>query len=229
MKRIVGYTRVSTAEQALSGLSLEYQEDQIRGYAQAKGLTLLEVISDPGESGGKQFQKRAGGKRVQALMSGDEVDGVVAVKLDRLFRNAQDCLSTVDQWDQDGKAFHLVDMAGASIDTSTAMGRFFLTLMAGMAEMEKNLISERTRAALSVKKKRGERTGGIPYGYEVLPGGKKLRVNENEQQIIEHIDKLFSEGISLREICRRLNAEGIPARGKSWHPTSVARIAKRVD
>ena len=73
------------------------------------------------------------------------------LKLDRMFRNAGDCLATVEAWDRAGVALHVVDLGGNAIDTTSAAGRFMLVVLAGAAEMERNLIRERTKAALAVK------------------------------------------------------------------------------
>ena len=64
---------------------------------------------------------------------------VVVLKLDRAFRNAVDCLATVEKWDKSRIALHIVDLAGNSIDSTTAAGKFMLTVLAGTAEMERNL------------------------------------------------------------------------------------------
>ena len=76
---------------------------------------------------------------------------------------------------QESIALHLVDLGGQTLDTSSAMGRFFLTVMAGAAELERNLIRERTSEAMSYVKSQGLKTGGdVPYGYAVAVDGKTL-------------------------------------------------------
>ncbi|MCH9003026.1 MAG: recombinase family protein, partial [Planctomycetes bacterium] len=86
-------------------------------------------------------------------------DSVVMLKLDRGFRNAGDCLTTVEQWERKGIALHVADLGGNAIDTTSAAGRFMLVVLAGAAEMERNLTRERTRAALAVKKSNVQRVG----------------------------------------------------------------------
>src|SRR6266576_5058844 len=71
------------------------------------------------------------------------------MKLDRLFRDAEDALRQTKAWDRTGISLHLVDIGGQSMNTGSAMGRMFLTLMAGFAELERNLIAERTTAVLA--------------------------------------------------------------------------------
>src|SRR5262245_39614025 len=137
----IGYTRVSTDEQVTSGVSLDAQEAAIRAYCAMRGLDLAEMIVDAGVSAGQPLSSREGGERV-----GDVgIAAVVAYKLDRVFRDCADCLAVVRDWDERDVALHLVDLGGQTIDTGTAMGRFFLTVMAGAAELERNLIGERTK------------------------------------------------------------------------------------
>jgi DNA invertase Pin-like site-specific DNA recombinase len=152
---------------------------------------------------------------------------VVAYKLDRLFRDCADCLAVTATWDRRDVSLHLVDLGGQAIDTATAMGRFFLTVMAGAAEMERNLIRERTTAALAHKAARGERVGQVPFGYEVAPCGVLLAPLEAEQAVIRVIQDARAVGLSYRAIADSLNADKVPARGTRWHPTTVSRILKR--
>ena len=95
-----------------------------------------------------------------------EIDAIIIVKLDRMFRCTVDALNTAQDFDRRGVALHSIH---ESLDTQSAMGKFFFTLTAALAEMERGLIGERTKAALARKKERGEKTGGcVPYGYDIL-------------------------------------------------------------
>jgi len=85
------------------------------------------------------------------------------VKLDRLFRNATDALQKSAEWDKAKLALHILDMDGSNIDTASAVGKMFFTMTAGFAEMERNLISERTKAALSFKKASRRHTHASRY------------------------------------------------------------------
>ena len=137
-------------------------------------------------------------------------------KLDRLFRDCADCLTVTGQWDHAEVALQLVDMGGQAIDTSTDMGRFFLTVMAGAAEMERNLVRERTAAGMAHKKAKGERVGAVPFGYRVADDGLSLEPNPAEQRVVARVKVLRAEGLTLQAITDRLNADGTPARVKRW-------------
>jgi site-specific DNA recombinase len=225
--QVVGYCRVSTEEQANEGVSLEAQEAALRAYCTMRGLTLAEMVIDAGISAGKALASREGGQRVLELVKQSKVGAVVAWKLDRLFRDAGDCLNVTGDWDKRGIALHLVDMGGQAIDTSTAMGRFFLTVMAGAAEMERNLIRERTTSGMAFKRSKGERVGAIPFGHRLAADGVALELEPAEQEVIAMVKTLRADGFTLQQIVDRLTLDGVPSRGKAWHLTSVVRILKR--
>lgn len=225
MIKAISYVRVSTVEQASEGISLAAQTDAIRAYAAFKGMTLVHELSDPGVSAGKPLQEREGGRRLFAYAGYPHISAVIAFKLDRLFRDAADCLAVTKEWDELEVDLHLVDLGGQPVDTSTAMGRFFLTIMAGVAEMERNLIRERTKAAMSHLKSLGKRVGGIPYGYKLAPDGRTLVKEAEEQRVIANIRALRRQGLSLRKISAALAAKGMRSRnGKPFQATQIQRI-----
>lgn len=226
-KQAVGYVRVSTQEQ-VEGISPAAQTSAIEAYCTMRKLNLVTIVVDPGVSGGRPLAKRRGGSQVLKLVREKKVDAVVSYKLDRLFRDASDCLLVTKAWDESGIALHLIDLGGQAVDTTSPMGRFFLTVMAGAAEMERSLISERTCMVLKYKRDRGERLGMIPYGFQCKKKSKLLEPNPNEQKVIMWIKECRIDGFTAQEIVDELNNEHIPARGKCWHVTTVRRILRRV-
>ena len=231
--KAIGYIRVSTDEQAREGVSLDAQEATLKAYCTMRGLELVELVIDAGVSAGKPLHKRQGGQRVLDAVASGEAQAVVAYKLDRLFRDCADCLAVVRGWNAKGIALHLVDMGGQTIDTSTAMGRFFLTVMAGAAELERNLIGERTKAALAHLRAQGVRIGppalGMVATQETDEHGRRLLApSESEQATVERIISLKAQGRTLREIAGQLTAEGRKTkRGGDWHASTVRLVAKR--
>jgi site-specific DNA recombinase len=166
-KLAVGYIRVSTEEQAHEGVSLEAQEDCIRAYCLMTRLELVRVIRDEAVTGATLIADRKGGAELLAAIGPDAAAHVAAVRLDRLLRDAGDALTQTRTWDRAGVALHLIDMGGQVMNTSTAMGHMFLTMVAGFAELERNLIAERTKAALAHKKAKGEAVGRAPRGLRI--------------------------------------------------------------
>lgn len=225
----VAYIRVSTEEQALEGVSLDAQEQTLRAYCTMRQLALVDLVREAGVSGGVPLAQRPGGQRVLELVRKRKVQAVVAWKLERLFRDCADGLQVVGQWDKAGVALHLVDLGGQAVDTKTAMGRFFLTVMAGSAELERNQIRERTAAAMRHKARLGEYTGGaVPYGSRLGPDGVQLAPIDDEQAVIGEAQALRQEGLSLRAIARTLEQRGrAPRQGQTWHPEQVKRLVGR--
>lgn len=222
--KAVGYIRVSTEDQAREGISLEHQRAKIKSYCELKDLDLIEIVEDPGISA--KNLNRPGVQKVLKMTRKREVDAVVAYKLDRMFRSTEDALKTTRKFDKWGISFHSIL---ETLDTKSAMGKFFFTLTAALAEMERGIIGERTKAALHHKKARNEKTGGnIPFGYDLSPTGH-LVPNKAEQKAICLIHNLRIKGYSLREICREMQKEGYRTKtGKTaWNPKTVSVVLQR--
>jgi DNA invertase Pin-like site-specific DNA recombinase len=226
--KAVAYIRVSSDEQADFGISLDAQATKLHAYAQVKGFELAAVISDPAVSGHMPLGERAGGRRLLDLVEAGTVEHVLAVKLDRLFRNALNCLQLVEVWTRQGVGLHILDMGGNAVDTSSAMGKMFLTMAAGFAEMERNLIAERTKAALERKRERGERLGGhLPYGYEVAAGSKRLLESATDKKLLARARRLQRAGMSVRAIAAKLASEGyVTRRGRPMTKSTVGNLLK---
>lgn len=223
----VGYVRVSTEDQAKEGVSLENQKSKIRTYAELKEIALVSIIEDAGISA--KNLNRPGVQKVLKMARRKEVDAVIVYKLDRIFRSTIDALETTKNFDRWGVAFHSIH---ETLDTQSAMGRFFFTLTAALAEMERRLIGERTAAALRHMRANGQKTGGlVPFGYYLDEDGRNLKENTAEQEVLFFIKQLQQRGNSLRSICRQLKAKGyLTKTGKSkWHHQSLKQILSRMD
>lgn len=218
------YIRVSTDEQASEGISIEAQEAKLQVYCQQRGLQVVETIIDAGISGGKYLSQRPGGQKLIDLLKARKASHVVAVKLDRLFRNAADGLWTIENWDNDGISTHLIDINGMGLDTSSPMGRMMLTMMAGFAQLERSMIRDRTKTALNHKKSTGKKYCQSVYGIDFDAEGNAV-VNADEQQTINLIFALRKAGKSLRAIASHLSSLGIATkRGGNWAAATIKRI-----
>lgn len=222
MKKAVGYVRVSTSEQVLEGISLDNQKAKIKGYCDLNDLELLEIIEDAGKSG--KNLSRDGIDTILWKIKKKEIDAVVVYKLDRLSRNVIDTLTLIETIEKAGITFHSLN---EKIDTSTAMGRFFLNITASLAQMERDLISERTKDALQMKIANNERAGQVPFGWRLAKDGNTLIPHEGEQEVIKAITRLRSQGLSYRAICEALYRAGYIPQGKYWHPQTVKNILKK--
>lgn len=220
MQNAVAYVRVSTDEQAREGVSLDAQSERLRAYCTMTGLTVESLIREEGISGSISLAHRPGGKEMMRLVRAGKVQHIVALKLDRLFRDAEDALRQTREWDQAGIALHLVDMGGQSLNTASAIGRLFLTMTAAFAELERNLTAERTKAALLHKKIHRQAYSPTPMGFR--REDDRLVEVPTELSIVERIHAMHATGSSLRSIADRLNEENIPGKkGGRWYASTV--------
>jgi DNA invertase Pin-like site-specific DNA recombinase len=224
-KKAVGYARVSTQEQASHGVSLEAQRDRIHAYGQMAGLELVDIISDQGISGSVPLMEREGGHRLSGLISkrNSMVTHVVALKLDRCFRDACDALEQTRMWDKEGITLHLIDMGGQTLSSSGAVGRMFLTMLAAFAELERNLIAERTASAMQHKKRNRAVYNHTPLGFTRQAG--LLIEDPAEMETIARIRDMLREGTTLARIATILNETNTPTkRGGNWYASTVRQI-----
>ena len=224
-RRVLGYIRVSTEEQANSGLSLESQRQKLQQYCDLHDHDLVDIVEDAGESA--KNLNRPGMKQVIKAIDNKSVDVVLVVKLDRLTRSTRDLGDLLDRFGRRG-----VDLAAVSesLDTSTAAGRMVVNMIGVVAQWEREAIGERTSAALQAKRQRGERySGRSPYGWQYVDG--RMVENNDEQQTICLVESMVSnEKLSLRAISSRLADRGIINRsGKPFAASSIKRIIESIE
>ncbi len=222
-QKIIGYVRVSTQEQADSGLSIAAQNLRLTQFAEYKGLQLVDVIHDENVSASIPLADRPGGAQL-LTRTRDGSLGVAAVKLDRLFRDALDCLATIKLWNSQGVGLHLLDLG---VDTTTAQGKAFLTNAAAYAELERNLIAERTREALKQVRAQGGVLGGDGFGWRRADatdaaGRRVIELVPEEFSTLVECRTLRDMGWTLQRIADKFNSEGRRTkRGGKWHPSTV--------
>ncbi len=218
MIKAIGYIRVSTDEQAKEGVSLENQEQKIRDYCKLKDFEIIEIIQDAGISA--KNLRRPGAQKVLEMARNKLVDAVVVYKLDRMFRSTVDALETTKQFDKWNVSFHSIE---ETIDTKSAMGKFFFTLTAALAEMEREIIGERTRDVLQRKKANGEVYGHVPFGFKKFKG--KLLNHDAEQKIVQTVLGMREKGFNFSRISRELNHMGFKTKkGNQWFPQTVKNV-----
>lgn len=231
-----GYARVSTDRQAAQGISLEGQDAEIREYYDRrladKGVVWGGVYIDGGVSAYKKvFADRKAGKRI--VERAEPGDHVCMVSIDRGFRSTVDALLTIYDWAHRGVHVHVTR---CQIDTTTPLGKYFVTTMAAFAELERNMTSERTREAMRrngtiekiMQKKRqtGVFNGRPGYGYRLAGRkGRRRRVPDyDERRIIRLIVELKDQrGLTFEEIYWHLFRAGVRTRDdREWSCTRVA-------
>ncbi len=220
----IAYARVSTEEQARGGVSLDVQRASARKYCDLHCLRLDRIYADEGISGKRADNRPELQEAIQAACSARGV--LVVYSLSRLARSTRDAIDIADQL---AKASADLVSISEKIDTTNGMGRFFFTTIAALAQLERDLISERTAAAMSHKRDRRERVSHqIPLGYDLADDGVQLVENKAEQRLLRRIRKLHGQGLSSRQIIERLERAGHePKNGGRWHPKVVLGICQR--
>lgn len=219
--RIAAYLRVSTDMQARSGLGLADQRSKVLAMATVKGWPQPTFYVDEGISGTKESRQRpALGQMMDAAARG-EIDAIIVNSIDRLARKARLTLELAEELQRSGVT--LVSCK-ESIDTTTPAGQLFLTVLAGMAQFERDLIAERTRVALAEHSRRdGESGGRLPYGYVREANG--LHVDRTQARVVRLIFSLREQRMTLRTIAGQLNKRGYASpQGTHWHHSSVAAV-----
>lgn len=226
------YLRVSTDEQAQSGLGLEAQRAACEARARALGAHSVSVFADEGVSGSTPIAEREG--LVAALESLGKGDCLIVAKRDRI---ARDYL--VAGWvdlEVARAGARLISAAGEGTDSDEPMAKVMRGIVDLFAQYERDMIRARTAAALRAKRARGEKTGGaVPFGYRVacvtVTDGserKTLVADKGEQAAIARARELHAQGLGLRRIASALAADGFTGRGgRRLAATTVARLLQR--
>ena len=217
--KAVGYIRVSTQKQVSEGVSMDAQRAKIEAWCLANDYELTAIYEDAGISGSRSDREGLQ-KAIQATGSGD---AIVFYSLSRFVRGTKDTLQLAETLKKRGtKMISLTE----NLDTVTAAGKMLFTIMAGVNEFERNIISERTIAALSHKKAKGEKYGPVPFGYKEVQG--RLIEVEKESAIVAEILVLREQGHTLAGIAGQLNTRGIKSkRGGRWYASSVSYLINR--
>ena len=224
----IGYVRVSTAEQATDGVSLEAQRTRIQAWCNANGYRLATVHTDAGISG-KRADNRPALQRALAAACDRRGSALIVYSLSRLARSTKDAIAIAERLDKAG-----ADLVSLSerIDTTTAAGKMVFRMLAVLAEFERDLVSERTTAAMAVLRANGQRVSGrIPYGFDLADDGATLLENPEEQRIILDIRSLRAEGATLKRIAETLRERGVQTKNGRpyWQAQSIRRIILRHD
>lgn len=208
--RAYGYLRVSTEEQGDSRAGLEAQEATIREECGRRGWTLVEVRTDV--ASGKSLRRRDELGRTLRDLAAGRADVLVVAKLDRLSRSVSDFAGIMETAKDEGWSVRVLDL---DVDMTTSMGELVANIMISLAQWERRVIGERTKAALVAVKARGERLG------------RKDNVSPETRRLIR---VLRESGLSWARIANRLTAEGVPtAQGGRWHGATVRKIHQSWD
>jgi DNA invertase Pin-like site-specific DNA recombinase len=210
--KVIGYVRVSTADQVDRGAGLEAQREALSAAAAQRGWDLVDVVTDEGESGGKSHEKRPGLCEAIARIEAGEAEALAVAKLDRLSRSVRDLADLAERSKPKGKrkgwGLILLDI---DVDTSSPSGEFMVNVMGSAAQWERRIISQRTKDALAVKRAQGVRLG---------------RPSTLTQELVERIVREHRDGGTYSGIARALTTDGVPTAhgGGRWWPATVRKV-----
>lgn len=231
--KLIGYTRVSSQEQA-EHVSLRDQTERIEAYCKANACELVRVEADRGVSGFKKPSERPAMRRALEAVESGEADGIVVIALDRLSRNAIATMELIEESEKAGWRLVAMDLA---LDTGTSTGKMVATVLAAVAQMYRDQISERTSSALATLAREGRATSRhTPYGYwtangstEAHKGGNNRLVAEaEEQRTLKKMLRMRDRGAGPTAIARKLNGEGRLTRsGGEWTRQAIHSVIER--
>ncbi len=200
------YTRVSTVDQG-ENTSLAEQERKARAVASYHGLEPIGLVQEIGVSGGLPFSQRPCGKQLLDTMRAG--DTLIVAKLDRAFRNAEDALTT-SRLLQNANINLIIADIGTDPVTGNGVGKLFFTMLAALAEFERERIAERMTEGRAAKKAASGYTGGArQFGYRIEGEGRDAKLVEEpaEQAAICRIKELHAAGDSLRTVAQKVSQE----------------------
>lgn len=226
MKRAAAYIRVSTEGQTgPDKYGLEAQKADIQAYAEANGYLITGWYADNGKSGAL-LQEREGLQDLLSAARAREFETVIIAKLDRLSRDLFNQLFLEKEMRVAGCE---IVSACEPVNGKDPMQTAFRQLMGTFAELEKSLITSRLSGGRKQKAKQGGYAGGAPcIGYKVIPGTRRLEIDQEKAPAVKLAFDLKTQGLNLQQTADALNAAGhTTARGAQFKPVSIKRILDR--
>lgn len=218
------YLRVSTGKQEKSGLGMEAQKKMCLEYAKRYGDHEVIFIEDAGVSGSVEYHNRT--RLYEAVAKMKKGDVLLVAKRDRLGRDIR--INLCIEHEIEKKKCKLISVSGDSNLTDDPASFIMRSTMDTLAAYERIMAGVRTKAALQIKKSRGERAGSIPYGYRLIPNSKRLEKDDYEQEVIRNVLELRKQGLTKKNICLELSRLQFKNRKNKdeWPINSISRILK---
>lgn len=222
--KAVAYLRVSTDDQSLG---LEAQSALIASYAATNQLEVVATERDEGVSGGSEMDARDGLVRAMGEISASKASVLLVAKRDRLARDTFIACTIERACAKLGAQVVCADGVGNGDDPAS---QFMRRILDAAAEYERGIIRGRVKAALAVKKARGELTGSAPYGYRAVtaPSGvQRLQPDVDEQELVARARTLRATGLSFRQVAVALDKGFVSRSERPFHPEQVRRMVGR--
>lgn len=217
----VAYLRVSTDAER-QALGVEAQREAIRAWAAKNSVTVVRWVVEE-VSGGAELAARTGLLDALAAVGAEQAGHLVVQRLDRFSRDPLTAMLAEIELQKTGAKLSIAVGCDDSDDPAAELLR---TVLLAVAKFEKRMISARIKAALAVKKRRGECLGEASFGFARGDSGE-LVANDGEQRVVQLVRQLADQGMSQRAIAAKLAAEGIVGRsGRPYSQTQIGRIAR---
>lgn len=210
--QVLGYARVSTEDQGMSGAGLAAQRQAIAAECERRGWELVETVEDRGYSA--RDLKRPGVQTALDTLKRGEAGALVVAKLDRLSRSMLDFTGLMATAQRQSWALVALDCA---VDTTTPAGEAMANVLATFAQFERRLIGQRTKDAMAAKKAEGTVFG---------PRTWKQRNGVVPEEVAERIRQERKGGATLQAIADSLAADGVPTvrGGARWWPSTIRQV-----
>lgn len=221
MKYVI-YLRVSTDQQVLSGLGIEGQRQICLSYISRSGPSSVLEFLDDGFSGALELEKRPALLTAISVLEKDDV--LLISKRDRIGRDP--IINAMIERAVERKKAKLISASGDVSDNNDPSSILMRRMVDAFAEYERLIIGARTKVALQVKKRKGERIGHVPYGYRLCTDNVHIEEDKDEQYTLKLMRQLKIEGFSLRDIADKMNFYNRINRNGPWNHVSISRVMK---
>ena len=223
LKKVVGYTRVSTKEQGEHGYSIDAQREMIKNYCEKHGYELVKIYEDKGISG-KSTKGRLALQNLLVDSKKGLFDVVLVWKINRLARKQLDLLKIINELDKVNVSFR---SCTESFETETPSGKLNLQMIGAISEFERNTIVDNVKMGMKARARNGEWNGGIVLGYDTVKveghnskdSKSVLEINPEEAMIVKKVFQLYASGKGLKAITNELNHKGYKT--KKGNPFNV--------
>ncbi|KEO80966.1 recombinase family protein [Tumebacillus flagellatus] len=220
--KVAIYIRVSTEEQAKEGFSIPAQKERLTQFSQSQDWDIYDFYIDEGVSA-KDTNRPELQQMIKDVESG-KIDIVLVYRLDRMTRSVIDLYNLLNLFEKYGTGFK---SATEVYDTTTAIGRLFMTLVAALAQWERENLGERVKVAMEEKVRQGLFPGGsVPFGYRFVDGD--LIVHSEEAEIIKYIYETYAKGKAMNYIAYFVSRMGVlsPSGSQQWGTNTIAYMLK---
>jgi site-specific DNA recombinase len=221
--KVAVYVRVSTEEQAKEGYSISAQKERLTAYCMSQGWEIVNFYVDEGYSA-KNMDRPELKRMIKHIQEG-LIECVLVYRLDRLTRSVLDLYKLLELFEKHNCKFK---SATEVYDTTTAMGRMFITIVAALAQWERENLGERVRMGMQEKARQGKWVPNqAPYGYDIDLENDKLKINAFEASVVRRIFDMYLSGMGTSKIAAILNQEGIKTKNNAnWRSFSIRYILR---